>query len=82
MNLVEDYREVLFQADLLRKAVWKFSSELASTGEYPEDVNRLNKFYDSVADEYYKHFKLAAKDFRNDRIICDGINPKVEFKHR
>lgn len=71
--LVKNYRDILLDIDILRKKVDRFGLELIDN--YPEDAERLAKFYKDTADVYYKNLKEAVPQFRKENILCE-FNPE------
>lgn len=70
-SIVKDYRDILLDIDILRKKVDQFGLDLVDS--YPEDAERVVKFYNDIADKFYKGLKEAVPQFRQDNILCDEI---------
>ena len=72
--LVSQYREVLLRIEMVRKAAYSLLEMMIQNDSYPEDTANLQKWYDNVADEYYKTFKEALGTFRKENIESKGLN--------
>ena len=72
--LVSQYREVLLRIELVRKAAYSLLEMMIQDGNYPEDAANLQKWYDNVADEYYKTLKEALGTFRKENIESKALN--------
>ena len=72
--LVSQYREVLLRIEMVRKAAYSLLELMIQNGSYPEDTDNLRKWYDNVADEYYKTFKEALGTFRKENTESNGLN--------
>lgn len=70
-SIVKDYRDILLDIDILRKKVDQLGLDLVE--DYPEDAERVAKFYNDIADKFYKGLKEAVPQFRQDNILNDTI---------
>lgn len=67
--IVKDYRDILLDIDILRKKVDQFGLDLIDA--YPEDAERVSKFYKDIADKFYKNLKDAVPQFRKENILSE-----------